>query len=132
MIQKVMLRKVNSPREPDTRADIEWLCNSLCLIEGRDTQNTSFEILSGLLKLFSREESISTDYLSEYLSIDSARINHHVKNLVDRGIVYREKKRIKLRGGNLTNAIKEIKSHSDNLFEKMIEKSEDIDSKLSL
>lgn len=132
MVQKVMLRNIDSPREPNIRSEIKWLCNTLCLVEGRDTQNISFEILFALLGQFSEKDTISTEQLSESLSLDPARVNHHVRNLVERGIVYREKKKIRLRGGSLTNAIKEIRSYSDSLFEKMIEKSEDVDDQMNL
>jgi predicted transcriptional regulator len=47
--------------------------------------------------------------ISRDLDISSSRINHHIRNLVDAGIVYRHKRLIYLRGNSLQSMVQELR-----------------------
>lgn len=132
MNKKIILREINLPRRNKPVDEIKWVCESFGFIEGRDTFQNSFNILNELLNQFSKKELVSTEDLKDSLKIEAHTINHHIRNLMNSGIIYRKKRKIKLRGKNLTNSIQEMKRDSDRIFERIIEVSQKIDKKKRL
>lgn len=132
MNQKIILQEIDLPKTNKSFDEIKWICESFGFIEGRDTSQNSFNILNELLKQFSKKELVSTKNLKNSLKIKSHTINHHIRNLVNSGIIYREKRKIKLRGKNLTASIQEMKRDSDKMFEMILEISKKIDEKIKL
>lgn len=132
MKQRIILQNIDKPKNKGQKNEIEWVCTSLGLVNGRDTKNVSFKIIYKLLRLFSNEDSISTNELSKQIGIDPPSINHHIRKLTESGIVLREKKKIKLRGGSLSSAIEEIQRDSEKLFDRLLETSKKIDKSLNL
>jgi len=132
MVKTIVIKDLNFPTNKRSKTEVEWICDSLGLIEGRDTENISFKIMYELLDSFSKNEMVATESIASALSLDPPRINHHVRSLMDSGILYREKRKIKLRGGTLTMAIKEIKRDLDKLFERLLEISQHIDDRMNL
>jgi len=132
MVQTIIIKSLDFPSNQKTKNEVEWICDSLGLIEGRDTENISFKVMYELLDNFSKTDMIATESIAKSLSLDSPRINHHIRSLMDSGILYREKRKIKLRGGSLTRAIQEMKRDSDKMFERLLEVSTQIDKKMNL
>ena len=132
MYQQLTLRHLEKPREKYIEKDIEWVCESLGLNTGRDIDRMSPRIMSMFLKRFSVERAVPSEELAEDLVVTAARINHHVRNLVDSGLVYREKKLIVLRGGSLRAAIEELKEDTDRIFDRLLHIAQDVDQQLGL
>lgn len=132
MVRTITIKDLNFPTNKRAKTEVEWICDSLGLIEGRDTENISFKIMYELLDNFSKNEMIGTSSVASALSLEPPRVNHHIRSLIDSGILYREKRKVKLRGGSLTMAIKEMKRDSDKLFERLLEISKHIDGKMNL
>lgn len=132
MSKRIIIQEINLPRTNKFSDEVKWICESLGFIEGRDTSQNSFNILNELLRQSSKRELISTEDLANSLKIEAHTINHHIRNLMDFGIVCREKRKIKLRNKNLTFSIQEMKRDSDILFKRVIEISKKIDKKRNL
>ncbi len=128
---KVILNKVNKPLKSKKFSEqIEWICSSLGFIQGRDIEKTSVKIVCELLKGFKKEPLLSSEELSKKLHIDQARINHHLRKLVDSGFLIRRKRKVGLRGGSIFEAISELKREADAIFDDILEISKEIDRKL--
>jgi predicted transcriptional regulator len=61
-----------------------------------------------------------------------SRVNHHLRNLNDSGLVYRKKRLIYLRGGSLKAAVKEMRKDSERIFDELEYMAEEIDSRIGI
>lgn len=132
MRKRISIRDVERPRKENGNHSLKWICDSLSLVSGRDIEDSSFKIMSELLNKFSEEDKVSTENLSESLEMDSPRINHHLRRLVESGVLTREKRKIALRGRSLTDSIKEMKRDSEKMFDKILDVSRKIDRDFGL
>ena len=132
MKHKITIKNIDMPRSNMIKDEVKWICDSLGLMNGRDLENISFKVMFELLDLCSGDDLISTAEISKELNIEPYRINHHIRGLIESGIVFREKRKIALRGGSLTSAIEEMKRDSDAMFSRLLEVSKKIDKKFKL
>lgn len=61
-----------------------------------------------------------------------SRVNHHLRNLNDSGLLYRKKRLIYLRGGSLKAAVKEMRKDSERILDELESIAEEIDSIMGL
>ena len=85
-----------------------------------------------MLGQFRKHDNIATEEIAKSLRIESPTVNHHIRNLMESGFVLREKRRVVLRGGSLSNAIEEMKRDSDKMFERIMEVAKKIDDEFGL
>lgn len=130
--QKITIQNIDFPKNKKIKDEVKWICDSLGLIRGRDTENISFKIMYELLELFSKNNLVSTEDLARELKIENYTVNHHIRSLVESGIIFREKRKIALRGGSLSAAIEEMKRDSDLMFDRLLEVSKKIDKAFEL
>lgn len=132
MRHEISIRSLDAPRSENIRDEIRWVFDSLGLISGRDTADTSFQIFYEFLKGLSPEDcvSVSSQEIADKLNIETSKVNHHIRTLTSCGILFREKKKIRLRGGSLSAAIEEMRKDADRIFDDLIEISEEIDKAL--
>lgn len=133
MYREIKIRSVRRPHDSELEDELQWLCNSLGLCAGRDTDKVSQRVLQEFLRNFSRsKEPVASEKLANELNLNAARVNHHIRSLIDSGFLYREKKRVVLRGGNLRDTIEEIKKDTDRVFADLINIAEEIDKEMGL
>ncbi|TGC08314.1 MarR family transcriptional regulator [Methanolobus halotolerans] len=133
MAQQILLVKLEKPRDKELEQDIHWLCNSFGLSSGRDTENLATKIVMDLLHQMSAdEEKVSPEKIAESLEITHSRVNHHVRNLINSGLIYRERRRLCLRGGSLKAAVQEMRKDSERIFNELEEIAEEIDKQMGL
>lgn len=131
MEQRIVLQKRNLPSTKRLEEDIEWLCESLGLVAGRDTERTAAEIFRRVLQQHARgSASLSTTLMGKDLT--QASVNHHLRFLVNTGILERHNREIVLRGGSVRNAITEMQRDADRIFQNLLVVAESIDSKLGI
>ena len=133
MAQQILLVKLEKPREKKLDQDIHWLCNSFGLSSGRDTENLATKIVIDLLEQMSdNEEKVSSEKIAESLEVTPSRVNHHVRNLINSGLLYRERRKLYLRGGSLKAAVQEMRKDSERIFNELEEIAEEIDRQVGL
>lgn len=130
MERRIVIRKIEMPKKNSVKEDLRWFCESLDLKNGRDTEETSFKVLCELLEQLSEDRLIATEEIAKSLNMESPRINHHIRSLMESGIFLREKRKIALSGGSLTAAIEEMRRESDEMFERITEVAKRIDEKI--
>ncbi len=96
---------------------VSWFWESLGIVAGRDTGQMVPAILGALLSCPDREKGISVEQIAAILQVPPSRINHHVRNLVSRGILYRHRRLIRFRGGTLKAAVHGIRVDADHFFD---------------
>ncbi|WP_342305649.1 winged helix-turn-helix transcriptional regulator [Methanolobus sp. ZRKC5] len=133
MPQQIVLINLEKPREKKLEEDIHWFCNSFGLSSGRDTENIATQIVHDLLQQISeREDRVSSDAIAENLDVNLSRVNHHIRNLINAGLVYRQKRALYIRGGSLKAAVQEMRKDSERMFQELEEMAEEIDEQMGL
>jgi len=108
-MRQIVVRQIERPIIRDEGEDLQWFCNSLGIGEGRDLERIAPRVLFTLLEHQPHEKGLPVDTIAQDLAVSSSRINHHIRNLVDAGAVYRHKRLIYLRGNSLRSMVQEIR-----------------------
>lgn len=132
MFQQIIIKNIHKPRESRIFDEVEWICDSLGFSSGRDIEDISIKIFLNLLSRFSHEDYVSSEALADDLDITRSRVNHHIRNLMDAGMLFRHKKLIALRGGSLRAAVEELKKDSDRIFDDLIKMADEVDKTMKL
>lgn len=127
MNQQITLKNLDKPKEKDIKEDLYWFCDSLGFSSGRDIEHMSQRIVYDLLERVKEYDRIPSDIIARDLFISSARVNHHIRNLIDSGFLYRENKMIVLRGGSLKSAVREMRRDAERIFDDLENIADDID-----
>ena len=120
------------PKNEKSINEIKWICDSLGFTSGRDIEDTSFKIMNQLLEQFKKHDIVATEEIAKSLRIEAPTVNHHIRNLMETGFLFREKRKIALRGGSLSAAIEEMRRDSDKMFEKIMEVAKKIEDECDL
>jgi predicted transcriptional regulator len=128
MVQEIILRNIEKPRIKSLEEDLLWFCDSFGFSSGRDIENTATRIIYSLLAKLSDDSEISSEALAGDLDIKVSRVNHHLRNLNDSGLLYRKKRLIYLRGGSLKAAVREMRKDSERILDELENAAEEIDS----
>ncbi|MHB8100705.1 MAG: helix-turn-helix domain-containing protein [Methanosarcina sp.] len=132
MVKEIIIRNIEKPHIKSLEEDLLWFCDSFGFSSGRDTKNTATRIIFSLLEKLSNDEVTSSEALAEDLNIKISRVNHHLRNLNDSGLLYRKKRLIYLRGGSLKAAVKEMRKDSERIFDELENIAEEIDSTIGI
>lgn len=130
MVQQIILRNLQKPKEINLPEDIEWLGESLGFISGRDLDRVTVKVLQNLFEEISRDGSTSTEQISEDLGLAVQRVNYHLRTLVDSGLVCREKRLVILRQGSVKATVEEIRKDANRIFDNLSAIAEEIDQRL--
>lgn len=132
MTRQIILVSIEKPAEKDLEKDIHWFCDSFGLSSGRDVEDISKKIVMDLLSNLARNEGVTSEMLASSLDINLSRVNHHLRNLIGSGLVYRRKKMLYLRGGSLKAAVREMRKDSERIFDELEKIAEEIDDEVGL
>lgn len=130
--QQIVLVSLEKPREQNLEDDIRWLCDSFGMSSGRDTENIATRVFMDMLRMLSEEDRVTSECIADNLDVRLARVNHHLRNLIDSGMIYRRKRLLYLRGGSLKAAVQEMRKDSERIFDELEVMAEEIDRKMGL
>lgn len=130
--QQIVLVSLEKPREQNLEDDIRWLCDSFGMSSGRDTENIATRVFMDMLRMLSEEDRVTSECIAGNLDVRLARVNHHLRNLIDSGMIYRRKRLLYLRGGSLKAAVQEMRKDSERIFDELEIMAEEIDRKMGL
>jgi len=108
-MRQIVVKQIERPMLRGEDEDLQWFCTSLGIGEGRDVERVATRVLFSLLDHQPYEKGLPVDTIAQDLAVSSSRINHHIRNLVDAGAVYRHKRLIYLRGNSLRSMVQEIR-----------------------
>ena len=91
MIQEIILRNIEKPHIKCLEENLIWFCDSFGFSSGRDIEKTATKIIFSLVDKLSNNEVTSSEDLADDLNITISRVNHHIRNLNDSGLLYRKK-----------------------------------------
>ncbi|MBD3319275.1 ArsR family transcriptional regulator [Candidatus Woesearchaeota archaeon] len=126
MLQHLTVRYLDKPRAKNHREDLSWFCDSLGFCSGRDVHSMAFAIVDALLSR--QAQATSSEAIAEDLRVTASRVNHHIRNLMDSGFLYREKRHVHLRGGSLKAAVEEMRKDTNRIFDELGRMAEELDA----
>lgn len=130
MFQQLRLRKINKPHEKNPHEDITWICDSFGFNTGRDIEHLSTKTVLSLLNRYREDRGLPSEVLARDLGVSPARVNYHVRTLIDSGLLFRERKLIFLRAGSMKSAVEEMRKDANRVFDELSEVAEEIDEAL--
>ncbi len=129
MTSRITIIKVRKSGD-SVNQELQWLGNSLGLFGLRDKDSSCFRIFISLVKRAKQNDAISSDEIAARLDLTRGTVVHHLKKLMDSGIVIREKEGYLLRENSLTSVVKDIKRDFEAVISEMEEVAREIDGKL--
>jgi len=104
---KITIAHVKKPKQKDINQDLQWFSKSIGLINSRDKEKSCFRIFIELLKA---DKGLTSDEIADFSNLTRATIIHHIKNLIEAGIVKKDKNRYYLVARNLEGVVKKIEN----------------------
>ncbi len=130
MQREIYIKNINIPIKKNLEEDLKTIVDSMLLSSGRDIEQTAYNIIKLILEETYKGNEIKTETISKKLNYPIARINHHIRRLTELGILYREKRNIKLRKTTLKETIEEIERDAIRIFEDLKKIAEEVDKTL--
>lgn len=127
---KITIIKVRKGDPGNVNKDLQWLGNSLGLFGLRDRDSSCFRIFITLVRRARDNKAMSSDLIADRLDLTRGTVVHHLKKLMESGIVVREKEGYLLREANLSSVIKDIKRDFDAVISEMEDVAKEIDEKI--
>ncbi len=127
MNREINIKEIKKSTKKDYEEDLKTIVESMLLSSGRDIENTAYHIIKLILEETYKGNEVKTETISKKLKYPIARINHHIRRLTELGIIYREKRNIKLRRETFKETIEEVKKDADRIFEDLMKIAEEID-----
>lgn len=131
MARQVILRQLERPVGSDEEEHC-WFFNSLGVESGRDTEHVAMRIVLSLLQNLPEHRGIPVEKIASDLAIANPRVNHHIRNLVETGLVYREKQRIYIRGSSLRSMIREIRKDTLRILDDLEQAADELDTSFGI
>ncbi len=129
MGQSITLHEQQAPTGKDVDQDIDWLCESLGLVAGRDTARVSPRIVKILLH---GDEMMTSESIAQALELETQRVLYHLRSLIGAGLLVRQSRQIALRHGSMTGAVGEIRRDAERIFDRLLAVARDVDQDLGL
>lgn len=132
MTQQIILNRLSAPAQKRLNEDVEWLCRSMGLVKGRDTDETALRLFRAVLFSLAEHRRLTSDGLAEELRIKRAVVNYHLRQFIDAGLLTREKYHLLLRGGSMRRTLLEVKRDADRIFDDLFEIAAEVDAALGI
>jgi predicted transcriptional regulator len=128
--QRITIIKSGQPRSQNINDELQWFGRSLGLFSLRDKDKSSFRVFIELLKSAKQQKAVSSDELAYKLNLTRGTVVHHLRKLMDAGIVISDKNKYQLRVENLISLVEEIERDFKQASEDLKRVARDIDDKM--
>lgn len=116
---RIVVRDLDAPFEDSPLEYIEWVCESLGIVNGRDVNKTAITVFRVIVEKSDYRYGISSTELADELSMSRGAVINQLNKLIECGLIRRSGRNYTLRGGNLTRTMMEIRGDFDRLFERL-------------
>lgn len=116
---RIVVRDLDAPFEDSPVEYMEWVCESLGIVTGRDVNRTATTLFRIIVEKSDYRCGISSTELAEELSMSRGAVINQLNKLIECGLIRKSGRNYTLRGGNLTRTMMEIRGDFDRLFERL-------------
>ncbi len=128
---EITIKARKKPEREDLESIMEWICSSLGLVKGRDTERTSARMMMCFLKHVYSGERVMPEELAREMKLARSTVLHHLKKYEKAGILVRTRKGYELRERTLAETIEEIEKDVEREFSRIKELAKRIDELFS-
>ncbi len=126
--KKIMILKIRRNSNMNINDELLWFGKSLGLFGKRDKNKTCYRMFVELLK---NKGGLTSDDLAFKFNVTRATIIHHLKKLINSGIVINSGKKYFLRIDNLSDLIDELENDLKRSLEELKKSAEKIDKSIN-
>ncbi|MBU0536762.1 MAG: winged helix-turn-helix transcriptional regulator [Nanoarchaeota archaeon] len=130
--QKITIINYRKPSKKDVNDDLQFFGNSLGLFGDRDKDKSCFRIFIELLKATRANRGMTSDEIALKTKLSRGTVVHHLRRLIESGLVVYEQGRYILRAGNLEAVMEEIQKDVNRTMEDLRNIANEIDQGLGL
>lgn len=116
---RIVVRDLDAPFDDSPVDYMEWVCESLGIVNGRDVNRTAITVFRVIIEKSDNRYGISSTDLAEELSMSRGAVINQLNKLIECGLIRKNGRNYTLRGGNLTRTMMEIREDFDRLFERL-------------
>lgn len=131
-IKEYIIRVIRPPHYKNLEEDLKWICKVLGITSNRDRNETSYKIFREILYASRNNRFPTIEELSNNLKISRTAVLHHVRVMMERGIIIRHGKYLEMRTMNLENTLDEIFEDLERAISNIKRIAESIDKELKL
>jgi predicted transcriptional regulator len=131
-VRRITIVNVRRPSHLSVNDELQWFGSSLGLFGERDKDKSCYRIFLELIKAIKATGGLSSDELSERLSLTRATVIHHLNALMERGIVRHEGNKYVMRGERLSLLVDDLQRDMQRAMEEMKQAAEELDKMLRL
>jgi DNA-binding transcriptional ArsR family regulator len=131
-VREYVLREIKPPPKQSVEQDLEWICRVMGITGNRDKNQTSAKIFKELVYACKTYKPVNIEEISENLKITRTAVLHHLKTMMERGIVIKRKNYFELRTTNLESLLEEIFRDIERALQKARKIAEEVDRELEL
>jgi predicted transcriptional regulator len=129
---KITINRIRKPKETTINDELQWFFDSLGLLGTRDRNKSCFRMVIILLKSLRSGEGLTSDEISERVSLSRGTVVHHLHKLMDSGVVISNRGKYFLRVDNLSSLIDELEQDLYKTMTQLRAVAKDIDKRLEL
>ena len=116
---RIVVRDLDAPFDDSPVDYMEWVCESLGIVSGRDVNRTAITVFRVIVEKSDNRYGISSTDLADELSMSRGAVINQLNKLIECGLIRKNGRNYALRGGNLTRTMMEIREDFDRLFERL-------------
>ena len=116
---RIVVRDLDAPFDDSPVEYMEWDCESLGIVTGRDVNKTAITVFRVIVEKSDYRYGISSTDLADELSMSRGAVINQLNKLIECGLIRKSGRNYTLRGGNLTRTMMEIRGDFDRLFERL-------------
>ncbi|MFH2021583.1 MAG: winged helix-turn-helix domain-containing protein [archaeon] len=129
---KITITRMRKPREENLNDELQWFFQSLGIFGNRDKNKSCFRTVIVLLRSLRHDEGLTSDEISEKVSLSRGTVIHHLHNLIGSGLVVNDRNRYMLRVDNLKELVDEVEQDIYKTMTELRKVAEEMDKKLEL
>lgn len=132
LFQKVTIVRSAKPIRQNINEKLQWFGISLGLFSLRDKDRSSFRIFIELLKAIKNKRGLSSDEIAEKTGLTRGPVVHHLKKLIEAGIVTVDRNVYYLRVETLEQLVSELEKDMKRACSDLREVAKELDAWLNL
>ena len=131
-ISRITISRIRKPKETGLNDELQWIFQSLGLFGNRDKNKSCFRTVIVLLRELREGEGLTSDEISEKVSLSRGTVVHHLHKLMGAGLVVSDHSRYMLRVNNLKDLIDEVEQDLFKTMSDLKKVAEEMDKRLEL
>ncbi len=108
------------------------LCKALRIVSSRDIDDTAARVFKTVLQSARESDEFGSTNLSREAGLNRITVIHHLKRLMDAGIIERGESKYKLKYSSLTDLVRDVRKNTLESLDKLEETARELDENMGI